>query len=111
MMYPICKNCKNCKIMPPRLAASSFLSQAYPIMSATMRSSSGCCQAEAPEGERLAVERLVERWIESAVGAAVDVDGAPLVDVWVALLRYPLPVPGAFHKRVVSFAVAYDYSS
>ena len=48
MMYPICKNCKNCKIMPPRLAASSFLSQAYPIMSATMRSSSAaarqnCC--------------------------------------------------------------------
>lgn len=46
MMYPICKNCKNCKIMPPRLAASSFLSQAYPVMSATMRSSSDCCEAE-----------------------------------------------------------------
>lgn len=25
MMYPICKNCKNCKIMPPWLVASSFL--------------------------------------------------------------------------------------
>lgn len=108
MMYPICKNCK---IMPPRLAASNFL---FPGLSCHVCHHAqlvGCCQAEAHEGERLAVGRLVERWIESAVGAAVDVDGAPLVDVWVALLRYPLPVPGAFHKRVVSFAVAYDYSS
>ncbi len=46
-MYPICKNCKNCKnckIMPPWPSASASLSQAYPIMSATMRSSSAAAR-------------------------------------------------------------------
>ena len=46
-MYPICKNCKNCKnckIMPPWPSASASLSLAYPIMSATMRSSSAAAR-------------------------------------------------------------------
>lgn len=39
-MIPNWKNWKNWKIMPPWPSASASLSQAYPIMSATMRSSS-----------------------------------------------------------------------
>ena len=71
----------------------------------------GCSQAEVPEGEHLGVGRSGERGVESAVGAAVDVDEAPLVDVRVALLRYPPPVPGDFHKRVVILAVVHDCPS
>ena len=71
----------------------------------------GCSQAEVPEGEHLGVGRSGERGVESAVGAAVDVDEAPLVDVRVALLRHPPPVPGDFHKRVVILAVVHDCPS
>lgn len=42
---PNCPNCPNCQIWKIRkLAASRFLSQAYPIMSATMRSSSAAAR-------------------------------------------------------------------
>ena len=47
----------------------------------------GSGQAEVPEGEPLGVGRSGERGIERAVGSAVDVDEAPLVDVGVALLH------------------------
>ena len=47
----------------------------------------GCGEAEVAEGELLGVGRTVERRIERAVGAAGDVDEAPLVDVGVALLH------------------------
>lgn len=43
-MIPNWKNWKNWKIMPPWPSASHFLSQAYPIMSATMRSSSAAAR-------------------------------------------------------------------
>ena len=43
-MIPNWKNWKNWKIMPPWPAASASLSQAYPIMSATMRSSSAAAR-------------------------------------------------------------------
>ena len=49
MVYPICKNCKNCKTVRlclPGLQPPTSFSQAYPIMLATMRSSSDCCEAE-----------------------------------------------------------------
>lgn len=41
-MYPVWKigRLEDWKIMPPLLAASNFLSQAYPILPATMRNSS-----------------------------------------------------------------------
>ena len=47
----------------------------------------GCGEAEVAEGELLGVGRTVERRIERAVGAAGDVDEAPLVDAWVELLH------------------------
>ena len=53
----------------------------------------GCSQAEVPEGEQLGVGRSGERGVEPAVGSAVDVDEASLVDVRVALLRYPPALP------------------
>lgn len=45
-MYPIWKigRLEDWKIMPPWPSASHFLSQAYPIMSATMRSSSAAAR-------------------------------------------------------------------
>ena len=75
-------NCPNCPIVLTVLLSgldseafspSASLSQAYPIMCATLRSSSA--------------GRSGERGIERAVGSAVDVDEAPLVDVGVALLH------------------------
>ena len=45
-MYPIWKigRLEDWKIMPPWTSAPCFLSQAYPIMSATMRSSSAAAR-------------------------------------------------------------------
>lgn len=46
MTKPNCQNCQNCQMSDyaSQLAASCFLSQAYPIMSATMRSSSAAAR-------------------------------------------------------------------
>ena len=71
----------------------------------------GCSQAEVPEGEHLGVGRSGERGVEAAVGSAVDVDEAPLVDVRVALLRYPPALPCVLHEGVVSLAVVRDHPS
>ena len=46
MTYPVWKigRLEDWKIMPPSLQLSRFLSQAYPIVSATMRSSSAAAR-------------------------------------------------------------------
>ena len=71
----------------------------------------GCSQAEVPEGEHLGVGRSGERGVEAAVGSAVDVDEAPLIDVRVALLRYPPALPCVLHEGVVPLAVVRDHPS
>ena len=46
MMNTNCQNCQNCQLSDyaSQPSASRFLSQAYPIMSATMRSSSAAAR-------------------------------------------------------------------
>lgn len=110
-MIPNWKNWKNWKIMPPWPSASRFSLPGLSYHVGHHAQLFGCSQAEVPEGEHLSVGRSGERGVEAAVGSAVDVDEAPLVDVRVALLRYPPALPCVLHEGVVSLAVVRDHPS
>ena len=75
------------KIMPPWPASLRFPLPGLSYHVGHHAQLIGCGEAEVAEGELLGVGWTVERRIERAVGAAGDVDEAPLVDAWVELLH------------------------
>ena len=69
----------------------------------------GGCEAEVLEGEVCREGRTVERGVRCAVGLAVDVDEASLVDVGIALRdSQPLLFRGVLDKEIVVVGVAGD---
>ena len=89
MIYLIWKigRLEDWKIMPPWPASLRFPLPGLSYHVGHHAQLIGCGEAEVAEGELLGVGWTVERRIERAVGAAGDVDEAPLVDAWVELLH------------------------
>lgn len=65
----------------------------------------GCSEAEVFEGKVFRKLRTVEGRIDSAVGLAVDVDVASLVDVWIALRDDGLLLVHGVLYKVIFFII------